>query len=278
MSLVSIVGKAAAQNDTALSKIIIEPLHAPPQYTKREAGMVAGLRALAVAGTSPHRTDSIKLVEDYLTREARKSGSAGGDRIPFWIHLNASPAYVARVFVDMVTSNPHGVLSNLPRVGKPGVGREGEFNGWLFQHYTLNHVVLHRDLLQISAQQVAELNRVLAVASGELMDALALPLNLSGSLGARSGPRSSGCRSLVHVHPATRRRTTPAFARAPLAAKSTAYGKVAGNDVDCFEEMPWPVRRKPGDPSIAGRLSPSRWRSWGFAHSSRRPLARSLGT
>ncbi|MFI6099204.1 hypothetical protein ACIA8G_26935 [Lentzea sp. NPDC051213] len=150
--------------------------------------MVAKLRALAVPGqtlgTAASRSvlaSVTLLVAEFLQKEARTTG----DRIPFWKHLNASPSDVARIYVDLVASNPSGVLSNLPRINaKPGVGREGLFNGLLFQRYALNHVKLHEDLRIIANGQVHELNARLTTSSGGLIDAHAADLNLIGKFGA----------------------------------------------------------------------------------------------
>jgi hypothetical protein len=97
-----------------------------------------------------------------------------------------TPAEVARVFVEMVGANPKGVLSNLPRGpgAKPGTGREGNFNGWLFQRYALNHVDLHRDLRGIARGHVADLNQRLASSSGLLYDPHEVQLSVTGRFGA----------------------------------------------------------------------------------------------
>ncbi|MDX2849224.1 hypothetical protein PV342_12295 [Streptomyces sp. PA03-3a] len=179
MSFITIVGKAAKQNDVDLGESLKAPLYPPPAHTEPEGNMVRLLREHAVAGQSlgtpawtARREFLIQKVVEYLKKKARASALAGGDYIPFWMHLGcASPVKAAIVVVDMVAENPKGVLSNLPRVNaKPGVGREGLFNGLLFERLANNHVVLHQDLRNISEAHVGDLNSRLASSSTRLID------------------------------------------------------------------------------------------------------------
>jgi hypothetical protein len=191
MGLSYIVGKAVKQTGASLGSKLKSPILQPLTYTKSDAGMIARLRELAVAEQSMTkaayaalRTSVTVMVADFLEREARVK-VPGGDRTPFWRNLNATPAEVARVYVELVGANPKGVLSHLPRGpgAKAGTGREGAFNGWLFQRYALNHVELHRDLRAIARGHVADLNQRLGTSSGLLFDPHEVGLDLRGRFG-----------------------------------------------------------------------------------------------
>ena len=173
----TIVAKAVKQVDAKLKVQIGTPLPPPPLYTKGEGDMVARLRELAVPVTSlgktalaKQRRSLIVTVAEYLERQARAARTKGSPEVGFWVHLDTTPEHVAGVFVDMVAANPKGVLSNLPRAGKEGVGREGEFNGWLFQRYVMHHKTLHADLRLLAVGHVQELNARLAVPASGLID------------------------------------------------------------------------------------------------------------
>jgi hypothetical protein len=73
-------------------------------------------------------------------------------------------------------------MRNLPRRGRPGVGREGSFNGALFQTLLTNHVALHRQLSTTATDHTIELNRLIT-SSGAIIDLDGNPLDLTGSFG-----------------------------------------------------------------------------------------------
>jgi hypothetical protein len=186
VTLQTIVGKALAKADAELASKLKVPPFAPLTYTKQEAALVAELRRLALADAASAaalRASLTVMVADFLEREARTQRPGA---TPFWQDLAMTPTEVARVFVAMVGENPKKVLSKLPRGpgARAGTGREGNFNGWLFQRYALHHVELHKELVHIAGGHILDLNGRLAASSGGLFDAHETPLNLSGRFGA----------------------------------------------------------------------------------------------